>query len=289
MSSGWRWLAVVMAALALVATAGAQVISRAPVGVSGRNATQGYVSTLFVQLSSPAAYGGKQKDIDTGDWTGPHWQSSSVSDRNGNALIHWRVEFDNHIGSAAAAAKGALVQGWPALGGGAISVPHLIGSRKIGVIKGTYTLTRDPTEHAQFEAGVGFPLCKGLFVGVGLFSDKPDQQTDVVKGTPGAAPDWNKAQITASVAGVAVQGNLPPGRIAARAAGGAVVGTALDCQGQPYALAKIALQDSGGRTVSSGKTDLKGGFRLRAAGKGTFRVVVAYSEEFGAKSAPVRA
>jgi hypothetical protein len=272
----------------LAATAAAAVIHRSPVSVSGRNATQGYSAALFVQLTSPAAYGGRQKDIDTGDWTGPHWQSSSVPDRNGNALIHWRVEFDNHIGSAAAAAKGALVEGWPAVGGGAMSVPHVIGSRKIGVIKGTYTLTRDPSEHAQFEAGVGFPLCKGLFVGVGFFSDEPDQQTDVVKGTPSAAPDWNKAQITASLAGVAVQGNLPPGRIAARAAGGAVVGTATDCRGHPYSLAKVALQDAGGRTVATGKTDLKGHFRLRAAGRGPFRVVVAYSEEFGAKSAPVR-
>ena len=280
---------VVVGGLTLaVATAAAQVISRAPVGVSGRNATRGYSPTLFVQLTSPAAYGGKQKDIDTGDWTGPHWQSSSVSDRNGNALIHWRVEFDNHIGSAAAAAKGALVQGWSSVGGGAMSVPHLIGSQKIGVIKGTYTLTRDPTEHAQFEAGVGFPLCKGLFVGVGFFSDKPDQQTDVVKGTPSAAPDWNKAQIAASLVGVAVQGNLPPGKISASKAGSAVVGAVTDCRGHPYALAKVALQDAGGRTVSSGKTDLKGHFRLGAVGKGPYRVVAAYSEEFSAKSAPVR-
>ena len=95
-----------------------------------------------------------------------------------------------------------------------------------------------------------------------------------VGGLP--ASSWNREQARAALAGVYVEGNLPPARVRIRAARGRITGSVADSFGDPVSGARLALQRRAGgswRQAARGKSTTRGSFSLRAGRSGSYRIV----------------
>lgn len=260
-------------ALTAVPAASAQVTNRAQVGVPGRNDTKGYSPNLYVVFESPADYrAGCCTDSDSGEWLGPKYQAGGNASLSGDSSIDWRATFDRSSKSAAAAATAALVQKWPQLDQRAMAVPHVVHGTNVGTIDGTAIVTRSPAEPAQFEAVLGFPLCRGLFVAAGFALLKPF--TDSTGGVAGQymvngvlASTWNRQQTDASLQGVRLDGYLPAASLTAHASGRVVTGVLRDCVQHPMPGVRVR---AGGR---SGVTNSAGAYRIVVKRAGTVRAV----------------
>jgi hypothetical protein len=260
-------------ALIAVSTGSAQVTNRAQVGVQGRNETKGYSPGLYVVFVSPSDYrAGCCTDVDSGQWLGPRYQASGNASLGGDSSIDWSAKFDPRSTSASAAATAALVQKWPQVSQQSVRVPHVVRGTNVGSIDGTAIVTRSPAEPAQFEAVLGFPLCRGLFVAAGFALLKPF--TDTTGGVAGQymvngmlASAWNRQQADASLQGVRLEGYLPAASLTARASGRVVTGVVRDCARHP--MPGITVRAGGTRTT----TRIDGSFRLVVSRRGSVLVV----------------
>jgi hypothetical protein len=121
--------------------------------------------------------------------------------------------------------------------------------------------------------------------------DPPDDSY-IVNGSS-VATSWNRGQVLVALGSAELQGNLPPRIVAARSfeKGRKVRGKVVDRFLDAVLGAQVSLEKNtgGGWTrVSSGKTNQRGFYSLRAKRRGTYRVTVRLSG-FTALSRTIRA
>jgi hypothetical protein len=287
---GRRLLLTIVAAGVLVAGAGAGVVNRAPVGVSGRNDTRGYSPALSIVFASPPAYAVKCcVDNDSGDWKGPRYQASDNPSLGGDSSINWSATFTRSASSSEQAARAHLVQDWADVSTASLPVPHTIAGRRVGSISGFALTTKGPGQSAQVEATLAFPLCRGLFVVTDFVLLAPYEDPTGGGGTftvdGQLASTWNLAQAATSMQGVSVDGNLPPGRVVAHVAGRRIVGTARDCRGGPLVGVRVRLTPGG----ASARTNGAGAFAIPVRRPGRYRVTATLAGTSVSKTISVRA
>jgi carboxypeptidase family protein len=177
---------------------------------------------------------------------------------------------------------------------GGLSVPHVVGKKNLGTILGYYVMLTPSTTSgdARYEGVLAFPLDTNLHAVVHFEALNPPSDAFVVKGVIGGS-SWNRGQVLLALAGIRLQGNLPPKIVAARAVDrgrvvrGKVVDRFLDAVlGAPVSLERR----SGGswRKVAGAKTNQRGFYSVRAARRGTYRVTVRLAG-FTATSREIRA
>ncbi len=278
-----------LAAVVLAAGASAEVTQRAQVGVSGRNATHGYPAALYVVVKSPPDYQADccSYDGDGGTWIGPPYRAENKPTFGGDTKLGWGAYFDTKASGPEDAARRSFVfKGWSDVSKDAIDVPHTVRGRQVGAIPGIAVIARSRgSSSSAFEGAVGFPLCPGLHVAVYFSSSTP--LTDgtgiygkyLVNGT--VVSTWNLQQLETALAGVSLDGNLPAGKVTARASGRVVSGSVTDCVGHP--MPSVSVRGGGGAT----KTTTSGSYRLRVKHGGLVRVTAAGGGRT-VRSAPVR-
>jgi hypothetical protein len=272
-------LVCLSAALAAVPLALGQVTDRVQVGVAGRNVTRGFSPALFVQVASPPDYAkGCCYDGDSGQWVGPRYQTQT-GNLGGDSSIDWGVAFESRFATAEAAARGKLIHGYPDVASGATTVPHLVGGRNVGSIPAFMVLTAEGGNSARHEGALAFPLGRRVYAIARFAVFNPSSVSAApfgdytVKGV--LASTWNRDQATTALAGIALEGNLPPARVTARAAGRRVRGAVSDSLGGPLAGVRVTLERRSGarwRSAATGSTTATGTYSLAALRPGSYRV-----------------
>jgi hypothetical protein len=279
------------AALLLAAQlAGAQVVERVRIADPARVA-HGLPPGLIVELTSPTDYNRGAVAASDGTWVGPPYVARDRS-TSGTSAIDWTVSFDDRQGDADAIANANLRRGWGRDQRGGLSVPHVVGNRLLGTIPGYYYLMTPGEPDARFEAVLAFPLDTNLHAVVHLHLLEPASDSFVVKEIVSGST-WNRGQALLALAGVRLQGNLPPKIVSAKVVerGRRVRGKVVDRFLDPVAGAPVALERSTGggwARVARGRTSPTGFYTLRPGRPGTYRVTVNMGG-FKAESRPVRA
>ena len=160
-----------------------------------------------------------------------------------------------------------------------LSVPHVVGTQSVGTLLGYFYLMTPSISggEARFEAALAFPLDTSLFAIVHLQVLEPQNDTYMVGSV--LASNWNRGQILLALAGVRLQGNLPPKIVAARASdrGATVKGKVVDRYLDAVIGAPVSLERFIGgswKRVAHGKTSPRGFYSLRAGRRGSYRVTV---------------
>jgi hypothetical protein len=279
-------LAVPFIALATVAVALGAVEDRVGIRINGGNDTAKYSPSLMVRVLSPPDYRrGCCYDSNGGEWLGPRYQATGLATLGADASIDWALRVHPNEPDTRKAIIAKLVHNWPVTQEGSREVEHFVGGRPAGTIPATWLLTRSTfygTDDAAYESAVGFQLCGNVaVVRFGLLKPSGDS----AGGTMGYGEfkingqnptDWNRQQALTALEGVRLEGNLPTGRVSAKATGRRVSGRVTDCQSHAVAGAKVELQKRVGRRwarVAGATSSATGAFTLRARGAGTHRVV----------------
>jgi hypothetical protein len=292
----------VLAGLLSTHLAGAGSVERIRIADPARVA-HGLPAALSVELTSPDTYTRASTQGTSGQWTGPRYESTRTPGDGGTSTIDWTVAFAERPGDAEAAAIASQRHlDWERAERGGFSVPHVIGKRLLGVIPGHYIL-RTPSltgGDARFEGVLAFPLDTNLFAVVHLEALAPPDNSYVVQSSI-AGSTWNRGQLLLALAGVRLQGPLPPKIVAARTyeRGRLIKGKVVDRFLNAVVGARISLERLVGgswRVVARTTTSGAGLYQLRPSVRGRFRVSAAIpgfsarSREFlaGAKPTPKR-
>ena len=273
--------------------AGAQSVERVRISDPARQAHQ-LPPGLLVELASPASYNRQSSSGDAGRWLGPRYEQAGHPENAGFASLDWSVSFDQRQGDAEAVAK-ANVQhtDWTRDQQGGISVPHAVGTKALGTILGFYVMMRPRTTgDARFEGVIAFPLDTNLEAVIRFEALDPPDDSYIVNGSS-IASSWNRGQVLVALGSVELQGNLPPKIVAARSfeRGRRVRGKVVDRFLDAVLGAQVSLEKSSGggwTKVSTGKTNQRGFYSLRAKRRGTYRVSVRMAG-FTATSRTIRA
>jgi len=273
--------------------AGAQSVERVRISDPARQAHQ-LPPGLLVELASPASYNRQSSSGDAGRWLGPHFEQAGHPENAGFASLDWSVSFDQRQGDAEAVAK-ANVQhtDWTRDQQGGISVPHAVGTKALGTILGFYVMMRPRADgDARFEGVIAFPLDTNLQAVIRFEALNPPDDSYIVNGSS-VASSWNRGQVLVALGSVELQGNLPPKIVAARSfeRGRRVRGKVVDRFLDAVLGAQVSLEKSSGggwTKVSTGKTNQRGFYSLRAKRRGTYRVSVRMAG-FTATSRTIRA
>jgi hypothetical protein len=258
--------------------AGAQAVERIPIADAARQ-LHGLPAGLLVELSSPASYNRQSVSGDSGRWTGPRYEERGNPSNANFASLDWTVSFDERQGDAEAIALANVVHSdWQRDQRGGISVPHVVGTRDVGTILGYYVMLTPSGNDARYEGVIAFPLDVNLEAVAHFEALEPPSDSFVVNGSI-VASTWNRGQVLLALAGIRLQGNLPPKTVAARPqkrglfVKGKVVDRFLDAVlGAPVSLER----QSGGSwaKVAGTKTSQRGFYSVRAGRRGTYRVTV---------------
>jgi hypothetical protein len=273
--------------------AGAQAVERIRIADSARQA-HGLPAGLTVELTSPADYNRQSVAGDSGRWTGPRYEEPGNPGNAGFASLDWAVSFDERTGDADAAAFAHVThRDWQRDQRGGLSVPHVVGNQNVGTVLGYYYLVTPSTSggDARYEAALAFPLDANLYSVVHVELPEPPNDTFVVNGS--VASTWNRGQALLALAGIRLQGNLPPKIVAARPyeRGRFVRGKVVDRFLDAVIGARVSLERSAGGSwskVAGGKTSSRGFYSLRARSRGLYRVTVRFAG-FTAQSREIRA
>ncbi len=272
--------------------AGAQSVERVQIAEALRQA-HALPAGLIVELSSPSAYDRGSVSGDSGHWTGPRYEERGNPGNANFASMDWTVSFEELQCDAEAVATANVVHGdWTRDQRGGISVPHVVGTRDVGTILGYYVMLTPGGNDARFEGVIAFPLDVSLCAVAHFEALEPPSDSFLVNGMI-AASTWNRGQILLALAGISLQGNLPPKTVAARPhqrgrlVQGKVVDRFLDAVlGAPVALERLS--GSSWRKVAGTKTSQRGFYSVRAGKRGTYRVTVTMAG-FTAMSREIRA
>ena len=262
--------------------AAAPVVDSVQVGVP-KTATRSFSPQLGVFLKSPGDYErGCCYDSRQGQWAGPAWRSSSgASDRS---HIEWQVTNTRTGKSIAALARDGGRSAYPQVAAGAVKVPHIVGGRRVGTLRGFQALDGAPAPEAAAQQTLAIDLGHRVKSLVMFEASDPAVDADpglgtfTVGGVPASA--FNRRQAQSAMRNVTVVGNLPPRRVTARARGRRLTGKVLDGYSHPVAEIKVSLM-RGSRRVARTATSGKGAFTLTAPKGGTYRVLATLS---GAKA-----
>jgi hypothetical protein len=287
---------LLMGLLALVVgtqVAGAQSVERIRISDPARQAHQ-LPPGLLVELASPSSYNRVSTSGNTGRWQGPRFEQIGHPENTGFASLDWSVSFDQRQGDPESVAKANLQHtDWTRDQQGAISVPHAVGTKAVGTILGFYVIMRpNATGDARFEGVLAFPLDTNLTAVIRFEALDPPDDSYIVNGSS-IGSSWNRGQVLVALGSAELQGNLPPKIVAARSfeKGRRVRGKVVDRYLDAVLGAQVSLQKSSGgawTTVSSGRTNQRGFYSLRATRRGTYRVSVRLSG-FTATSRTIRA
>jgi hypothetical protein len=272
----------------------AQSIERVAIPDQARQA-HGLPTGLAVELETPPEYVRESVSGNSGRWRGPRYQDPGDPGASGFASLDWAVSFDERTGDADAAAFAHIEhRGWARDQRGGLSVPHVVGTTDVGTVLGYYYLMTPSATggDARFEGVLAFPLDVNLFSIVRVELLEPPSDRYLVNGSV-LASTWNRGQALVALAGIRLQGNMPPKIVAARSfergrfVRGKVVDRFLDAViGAPVSLERLG--DGGWRRVTGGRTNPRGLYRLRARRRGIYRVR-ARLEGFAAQSREIRA
>ena len=271
-----------LAALIAVSIASAQVVDRVRIADAGRTLTAGLPPGVFLLLVSPPGYTRASAGSTEGSWVGPEYRATGKPDLRGRTTIQWTVRFNNQAKNSEDAALGAVERGWRETLRGGISVPHLIGRRDIGTLDGDFVLTAGSgAADASYEAAMAFPIAPRLFAVVNFFLTTPSGTSaapygEYVVGESVRAGTWNRGQAFRAMAGIRIQGNLPPTRMSVRGTARLVSGSVADAFRHPVVGARLTLERLTGRAwrkVTSTKTDERGSFRVRVGRRAQYRAV----------------
>jgi hypothetical protein len=272
--------------------AGAQSVERIQIADAARQ-LHGLPAGLVVELASPADYNRQSVSGDSGRWTGPRYEERGNPANAGFASLDWRVTFDEREGDVEAATVANLVHPeWQRDQRGQISVLHAVGSRNVGTILGYYVMLTPGANDARFEGVIAFPLDVNFYAVAHFEALEPPNDSFVVNGSSSAS-SWNRGHILISLAGIRLQGNLPPKTVAARPKdrGRFVKGKVVDrfqdaVLGAPLSLERLA---GGSWTkIAGSRTNQRGFYSVRARKRGTYRVIVRMAG-FTAMSREIRA
>lgn len=234
-------------ALALVFSASAWSAARGPVdhvpvNGAGRNSTQTFSTTLFVDVALAAGYTHRSFDGDEGNWDGPGYHATLKASLAGTTHLGWGVDFDlaSRLSLQDFAKQHVLnIGSWRVLQEAPRAIPHLVGGKQVGMINGLMMVTQAPGANAAaFASAVSFPLCRGV-IAVAHFStltpsnNNPNPFGTYVVDDGTDVQVWNRDHVTAALDGVVVNGYLPAARLTATARARKVQGLVSDCLGQP--------------------------------------------------------
>ena len=273
--------------------AGAQSVERIRISDPARQAHQ-LPPGLLVELASPTTYNRQSSSGNAGRWVGPRYEQVGHPENAGFASLDWSVSFDQRQGDAEAVAKANVVHaGWTRDQQGGLSVPHAVGTKAVGTILGFYVMMRPQAiGDAHFEGVVAFPLDANLMAVIRFEALDPPDDSYIVNGSS-VATSWNRGQVLVALGSAELQGNLAPRIVAARSLekGRRVRGKVVDRFLDAVLGAQVSLEKNTGggwAKVSSGKTNERGFYSLRAKRRGTYRVTVRLAG-FTAKSRTIRA
>jgi hypothetical protein len=278
--------AAVAAALICAAPAAAEtVLDRVQVGVPGKQSpTRGFAENLSIALTAPSAYErGCCADFVSGAWDGPRIEASASSATQNRSRIEWSASFERGRASAKRLARAAGWADYPEIEAKRKRVRHIVAGRKVGTLPAFTAIDAQASPGAKVQAAIAIGFGRRVH-GIVLFHlpDPPADQTSAgtltVQGEP--ASTWNRTQARKSLAGVYVEGSLPPARVNARRAGRRVKGTVRDSFGHPVNGATVTLQRRvGGRWRKAGThtSSGRGAFTLSGARSGAHRVVATLS------------
>jgi hypothetical protein len=162
---------------------------------------------------------------------------------------------------------------WKVIETSSVPLPHVAGGRSLGTIAATLVLTDSGGDTGYHESGLAFPIARGRFVAARAWSGG-NAFACVVDGD-GPVAQWHRRVARESVAGIRVEGNLPPARVSARRSGRFVRGAVSDLYRHPLVGASVVLERRSGqrwRVVSRGKTSRTGAYSLRLRAAGLYRV-----------------
>lgn len=273
--------------------AGARAVERIRIADAARQ-QHGLPAGLVVELSSPAEYNRQSVSGDSGRWTGPRYEERGNPGNAAYASLDWTVSFDERQGDAEAIALANVGHSdWQRDQRGEFSVPHVVGKANVGTILGHYVmLTPAGGNDARFEGVIAFPLDTNLHAVARFEALEPSNDVFVVKGSI-AASTWNRGQVLLALAGISLQGNLPPKTVAARPykRGRLVRGKVVDRFLDAVLGAQVSLERRSGGSwakVAGTKTNQRGFYSVRAKRRGTYRVTARVAG-FTAMSREIRA
>ncbi len=273
--------------------ASAQAVERIQIADAARQ-QHGLPAGLVVELSSPANYNRRSVSGDSGRWSGPRYEERGNPSNWEFAVLDWTVSFDERQGEAEAIAAANVVhRDWQRDQRGGLSVPHSVGTRDVGTILGYYVMMTPADENdARFEGVIAFPLDVNLHAVARFEAVLPASDSFVVNGSS-VASSWNRGHVLLALAGIRLQGNLPPKTVAARPSqrGRLVKGKVVDRFLDAVLGAAVSLERRAGggwAKVAGTRTNQRGFYSVRAKKRGTYRVTVrlagftAMSREFRA-------
>jgi Carboxypeptidase regulatory-like domain len=271
-------------------TATAVAVERIPVSGAGRAETAGFPPGVFLTLVSPAQYVAAAP----GRWIGPEYWASGNTALRGRAVIDWSVSFRDRSVEPDSAAAAATPRGWREQERAGIAVPHVAGRNVVGTLPSYFVLKHNDAAH---ETALAVPI-SATAIAIVKFSLKAPESSSaegagdfVVQGSFGAS-SWNRGQAFLALAGVKLEGTLPPAKVSIEAVRRklAVRGTVVDAFEHAIVGARIVLERRLGlawRAVGSARTDAQGTYTVRAGVPGRYRVSVARTR-LRSGSVPVR-
>jgi hypothetical protein len=270
--------------LVLAVVAFAQVQNR--FAVASDPEARGYPHSLTIVIDSPPDYvldfvgrGGNDAE-----WKGPRYEATGLASLGGEAGLGWSAAIERTPSNRQTIIDN-LVHDWRVIVEGTEAIERRLGGRNVGTLPGTWLLTQGTQMdgEARYEAGLVFPLCGRTAL---LLVSALTPASDSAGGPMGfgeyrikgmAPTAWNREQVLTTLRGISLEGSLPASRVAARAAGRRVTGSAADCNGHAVAGVRVRLERRSGKRwvrAGAGTTSATGTFSLRARAAGTYRAVV---------------
>lgn len=264
----------------------AQEIDRVQVGLPGRNTTRGFSSATYLTAHAPEGYR-RASEGRMLKWVGPTCVPPTMPQFAAELAITWGIGFDNGVRTAEQAAeKARTFSDWTVVERSAIAIPHVIRGREVGKLPGFYVIGAAREEGGWHEGGLGISMSRGVFA-LGEFWSRANTFRCIVNGVESRA--WHLDATRRAIAAIAVDGNLPPARVTARARGRRVAGQVTDGFGHPVAGVRVTFERRVGRTwrrAGAGASDALGRYDARPRQSGTIRAVVTFGVTV--RSGPVR-
>lgn len=250
------WVAVAVASLACATSAGA---------VRG----EAQVTAVTLRVMGPASFSESCcTRFGGGSWLGPEYATADGTPSGVRARLDWSLTLALRAPAVDVAARKGLVQGWPVVEAGVVLVPHVVGGRPAGTIPASYLLTQKPGG-AQTELSIALALHRTSFAQAHfvLGGTRSGTRTSTNAFSIGGlqAADWNRKAIEGTLAGLVLDGALPPAEVALRRTSRGFAGTVRDVNGGPVPGARVTLlHRAGSRWVAVGtsRTTAKGGFAV---------------------------
>jgi hypothetical protein len=230
---------------------------------------------LFLTLTSPSQYAAERP----GRWIGPEYWASGNREQRGWSVIDWSVSFRDRAVEPESAAAAATPRGWREQERAGIAVPRVVGGRMVGTVQSYFVLKHLDAMH---EAALAIPVSRSAIAVVKFSLVAPERTTIppfgeyLVQGSIFAS-SWNRGQAFLALAGVQIEGRLPPSAVSIERVRQrlAVRGSVVDVFKHAIVNARVVLERRIGqawRAVGSTRTNAQGVYVARTGAPGRYRV-----------------